>query len=143
MMIKDIIKTDNYLLLVSDKKIKEGEYYVSWEDYYSPPRYVIYVLSSDLNGDSPKKIIAHLPLNNSPELEGVPYLPKIVDEVEKLADDIPYQVGVSRDDQIQIWMDGYNKSKETNKYTDEDMLKLMYATIELLEKEDGEPLGIL
>jgi hypothetical protein len=46
----NIIKTDNYLLLVSD----------------------------EIN-------IAHLPLNNSPVLEGLPLLPPLEDDVEKLA----------------------------------------------------------
>ena len=45
-----------HLYITSDEEIKEDEYYLSWQDYFSPPKFVIYVKSSGVNGDG-KKII--------------------------------------------------------------------------------------
>lgn len=70
-MEKTIVKTDNYLLVVDDSEIQYDDYYVTWDNNYNPPRYEIYVKVSGLNGKNPKKIIAHLPLNDSRVLEGV------------------------------------------------------------------------
>ena len=44
------------IYITSDEEIKEDDYYLSWENYYNPPKYVIYVKSSGVNGDG-KKII--------------------------------------------------------------------------------------
>jgi hypothetical protein len=49
-------KTAQHLYIISDEEIKEDEYYLSWQDYYNPPRYVIYVKSTGVNDDG-KKII--------------------------------------------------------------------------------------
>jgi hypothetical protein len=73
-MEKTIVKTDNYLLVVDDSEIQYDDYYVTWDNNYNPPKYEIYVMVSGVNGENPKKIIAHLPLNDSPVLEGVPLL---------------------------------------------------------------------
>jgi hypothetical protein len=65
------IETPDYILAVSDEKIKNDEYYVSWETNSSTEpkeRWVIYVKSTGLNGNTPKKIIAYQPKNNAPEL---------------------------------------------------------------------------
>jgi hypothetical protein len=134
-MTQPIIKTDNYLLVVDDSEIKnwylddvgvvrkattwDSEYWSVRKDY--------------------KKIIAHLPLNppfiygytNSPVLEGVPLLPPLEDEVEKLADEL-YLEKSNRINDSEIrgyivsatkggFIDGYNKAKEKYKYTEEDM----------------------
>jgi hypothetical protein len=68
-----IIKTENYLLIVDDSEIKEGNTYI---------RIDTELLFSSLKGSNPhivekycKKILAHLPLNNSPILDGVDLLP--------------------------------------------------------------------
>lgn len=85
-----IIETPDYMLAVSDEEIKKDEYYVSLETNFATEpkeRYVIYVKSTGLNGLNPKKIIAHLPLNNASLLEGVmllPDLPKKLSEKELL-----------------------------------------------------------
>ena len=74
----DIIPTKNYLLIVDDSEIKEGDWYLSidqsirkadcaWDNIYGPCPH--------------KKIISHLPLNNSPILEDVDLLPPLEDEV--------------------------------------------------------------
>lgn len=76
-MKKELIKTEDYLLVVDDSKIKEDDYRVNIQRYY--------VKLADKEGldyynkrsDVFKKAIAHLPLNDSPILEGVPLLPPL------------------------------------------------------------------
>ena len=65
----DIIKTDDYLLIVDQSEIKEGDFLWS----FSNTRIVVAVKSTELYIHS-KKIIAHLPLNGSSILEGVDLL---------------------------------------------------------------------
>ena len=61
-----------------------------------------------------KKIISHLPLNNSPLLEGVDLLPPLKDD-ETIC---PYP----EEKQNAIdWHNGYTKAKEKYKYTEEDI----------------------
>jgi hypothetical protein len=48
--------SNQHIYITSDEEIKEDEYYLSWQDYYNPPRYVVYVKSSGINGNG-KKII--------------------------------------------------------------------------------------
>jgi hypothetical protein len=70
-MTHNIIKTENYLLVVDDSDIKEGKTLLS-------KRGIIHTNIGWNYGD--KVIIAHLPLNNSPVLEGVSLLPPLEDE---------------------------------------------------------------
>jgi hypothetical protein len=65
-----IIKTENYLLIVDESDIKKCTYCYDETNkrlffYEGPLRY------------NYKKVVAHLPLNNSPILEGVDLLPEI------------------------------------------------------------------
>ena len=121
-----IITTDNYLLVVDDSEIKENNY-VYVEGHVKPQM----CKGFENNGDvlcynnlpyikeKTKKVISHLPLNNSPILEGVDLLPPFEDEVEKFAKEwndkgeftSPYSFKA-----------GYNKTKEKYKYTEEDVL---------------------
>jgi hypothetical protein len=121
-----IIKTDKYLLVVDDSEIKENNY-VYVEGHVKPQM----CKGFENNGDvlcynnlpyikeKTKKVISHLPLNNSPILEGVDLLPPLEDEVEKFAKEwndkgeftSPYSFKA-----------GYNKFKEKYKYTEEDVL---------------------
>ena len=83
-MTHKLIKTDNYLLVVDDSGIEVGDYY--WNKEYPSQVYKRhhYNTFSDY-----KKIIAHLPLNGSPILEGVDLLPPYSrhqeDGIEELA----------------------------------------------------------
>ena len=72
----NIIETENYLLIVSDEEIKAGNFYLLI------PENIVKLSRSGLptNIREWAKIIAHLPLNNSPVLEGVPLLPPLEDE---------------------------------------------------------------
>lgn len=121
-----LIKADNYLLVVDDSEIKRC-YWFYLDDAVVVARY-----NESKPVSSAKKIIAHLPLNGSSILEGVPLLPPYSrhqeDGIEELA---------------QEWCDkgeltsaysfkaGYNKAREKYKYTEEDMRKA------LLVKHDG------
>jgi hypothetical protein len=140
-MTHNIIKTDNYLLVVDDSEIKEGNYFFFKEGI------VTKVYKSDsveqkvsienfehdrvFNYKKCKKIIAHLPLNNSPALQGVDLLPPLEDEVEKLAEEFKSsykKVGVT-DYEISSFIVGYNKAKEKYKYTEEQLKTAIHKAI--------------
>jgi len=119
---KNIIKTDNYLLVVSDEEIKEGDcvidnvgrIWIKMEDCF------VKAAKDNAYGKS-YKIIAHLPLNNSPILEGVDLLPPLEDEVDKLADELTSHLAFPEERRYGIYI-GYNKAKEKYKYTEDDMI---------------------
>lgn len=67
-----LIKTENYLLIVSNE-IEVGDYITD--------KYNVWVWQDDSSLLGRKKVIAHLPLNNAPYLEGVDVLPKIGNEI--------------------------------------------------------------
>jgi len=95
-MTHKIIKIDNYLLIVDDSEIKEGDWFMAnqgahkcirVEENTSCPFITLNNKGKEVGHFKTWKnnIIAHLPLNNSPILEGVPLLPPLEDDVEKLA----------------------------------------------------------
>lgn len=117
-MLHKIIKTDNYLLVVDDSEVKEGDWlygYMNNNTFQANKLAHLYINS--------KKIIAHLPLNNSPILEGVDLLPPIEDDVEKLA--YKYNPVMKLDNEFirAGFKAGYNKAKEKYKYTEDDLMK--------------------
>lgn len=124
-MKKELIKTDKYLLVVDDSEIKVGDWVIETRNglnelHFTNSRYVI-------NKHIQKKVIAHLPLNNSPILEGVPLLPPLEDDVEKLAEDL-FDKGSDNllhpQYQMRTFFNiGYNKAREKYKFTQEDMKK--------------------
>jgi hypothetical protein len=109
-MTHNIIKTHNYLLIVSDEEIKEGDWhmYSNKDGSLNGPYGFRRFLHNDyrcLNAYKCKKLISHLPLNNSPVLKGVPLLPPLEDG-ETMC---PYP----EEKQNAIdWHNGYNKAKE-------------------------------
>lgn len=119
----DIIKTDNYLIIVDDSEIKEGDYRINiqrgyvklveeTDDYYNQ------------RNDVFKKVIAHLPINNSPILEGVDLLPPLEqeDSIYKLFQEDSFDIVI---DDFNTYKSGYNKAKEKYKWTDEDVIKIV------------------
>jgi hypothetical protein len=135
-MIHELIQTDNYLLIVDDSEIK-------YDDHYIDENKFLYMLKngSMVKYKSAKKVIAHLPLNNSPIIEGVDLLPPIEDEGEELAKKkypthiqpkvrtlagSRYDVDVNYSER-QAYIQGYTKAKEKYKYTEEDLRKVMDA----------------
>jgi hypothetical protein len=121
----DIIKTDNYLLIVSDEEIKNVKpYYGKWhyEIGVAINKFPTYL--TDLNVC--RLIIAHLPLNNSPILEGVDLLPPLEDDVERFSSDYTEEWCGKRRVDVYIhdaFKTGYNKAKEKCKWTNEDMIE--------------------
>lgn len=125
--------TDNYILITSDEEIKEGDYTYNGTD--TPYCWTINDVEDSLynpgavDGNGCKKIIAHLPLNNAPQLEGVPLLPPLPsgeDDVRKLADtsweainngDIHDELFYKKGYTI-----GHQTCKENYRFTEEDML---------------------
>ena len=72
--------TPNYLLVVDDSEIKEDCIAI-----HLGPLGEQEIVTANGECKLDKKIIAHLPLNESPILEGVDLLPPLEDEVEELA----------------------------------------------------------
>jgi hypothetical protein len=74
-MTHNIIKTENYLLVVDDSEIKYDDHFI---DEYK----MLYMLKTESTEKykSVKKVISHLPLNEAPILEGVPLLPPLEDD---------------------------------------------------------------
>jgi hypothetical protein len=114
-----LIKTDNYLLVGSNDDLRRGWFYcVRKNDIFQDEGEDVHCCNGDI------RITAHLPLNNSPILEGVDLLPPMEDDVEKLADKL-----ISCSDFIdvllvkEVWKSGYNKAKEKYKYTEKDIIE--------------------
>jgi len=128
-MTHKLIKTQNYLLVVDDSEIKEGDtIYEDMSGIFSPYE----------KGDvveNPKKIIAHLPLNGAPILEGVDLLPPYSrhqeDGLDELAQEWVFDINGHKwsnnddtgGDNYGSFKAGYNKAREKYKYTKEDMRK--------------------
>lgn len=115
-----ITNTGDYLLIVNDSEIKEGDWVA---DFRLDGRILVSKWNEEDYEDGfffdAKKIIAHLPLNNSSILEGVDLLPQIEDEVEKLAKNFAKESGERYS--YEDFKAGYNKAKEKYKYTEEDI----------------------
>jgi hypothetical protein len=102
----------------------------------------------------------HLPLNNAPILEGVPLLPPLEDDVEKLemeyfielekrrevAKNFTGQVAgrhpdaFSHSEMIYMnrgYIEGYNKAKEKYKFTKEDLFMLAAKVVNDIAKNKG------
>jgi len=156
----EIIYTEDYALIVSDEKPIEEQYFL-FEPYslvfkadsteYGEDAInthgVEYVESftddRQFNVRYCKTVIGHRPLKDAPVLEGVSLLPefsKEEDDVEKVAKkEYPStNTHLDRLDEADgnayyrsIFKKGYNKAKETYKYTEDDLRKA------LLIKHDG------
>jgi hypothetical protein len=120
-MAHKLIKTENYLLVVDDNKDIEEN---MWTVKEGKVREVSY-----LGQDNGYAIIAHLPLNGSPILEGVDLLPPYEDVellIKDALSDLPknldktnlYALGFTEGR-----ISGYNKARQKYKYTEEDMRK--------------------
>jgi hypothetical protein len=167
-MTHKIIKTDGYLLVVDDSEIKVGDF--CYDEEADPGHNnqkgvtkCLRTASDSYWNKHCKKIVYHLPLNNSPILEGVPLLPPLEDELEKLemeyfielekrrevAKNFTGQVAGRHPDAFghseimhmnRGYIEGYNKAKEKYKYTEEDLIKCWNAsrdyTIVLRESND-------
>ena len=132
-MTHKLIHTPNHLLVVDDSEIKEGDWClddcnVEFKVIEKGHAGLLRSTGVTFVEAACKKIIAHLPLNGSPILEGVALLPPLEDDVEKLADDLyPIQIEDDWDKNKQYrdeFIEGYNKAKEKYKYTEEQMKRI-------------------
>jgi len=120
-MKKELIKTTGYLLVVDGSEIQEGDYRMNIQRGYVK---LVDDASEYYNrrNDVFKKVIAHLPLGNSPILEGVPLLPPFEQEDDEkilFANEIENMLEYDRG----RWygrIEGYNKAKEKYNFTEED-----------------------
>lgn len=106
----NIIKTDNYLLVVDESEIKEGDYRVNIQRGYvklvdDAPEYY------NQRNDVFKKVIAHLPLNGSPILEGVELLPPLEQEDDEKLVREHFELDKELNNPSSFKA-GYNKAKE-------------------------------
>jgi hypothetical protein len=140
-MKNEIIYTDDYALIVSDEHIKDvrphkGKYHL--EDGLTINKFPDYL--TDLGAC--KLIIAHRPLTDAPILEGVPLLPEISQEdavVELALRTYPF--GNSERNAL---ITGYNKAKETYKYTEDDLIAVWNIAFEegvSLDDEINDPVS--
>ena len=123
----DLIKAYDYLLVVSDEEIKEGDWFITDDGR-------IEISAPDWKArEWHRKIIAHLPPNNSSILEGVDLLPPLPqgDDVEKLSENFLKDLQVastSVNRSVKLGFEvGYNIAKETYKYTEDDIQKAFIA----------------
>lgn len=117
---------DKYLLVVDNKRATEfkGFYYVPNEDRVAN---FIYPHNENLHKVfEAYKILAHLPINGSPELSGVDWLPELPEEdctAEKLAKEYckHTQTELLASGQYDGFVEGY-KAASQKRYTEEDIL---------------------
>lgn len=114
------IITKDYLLLVNlNTNIKDNDTYLSLEGKILP------FSGKNVLGDNFKAdiVVAHVPLNNAPELEGVPLMPEFEENVVHLA--IEYfkekDVPIVDDGSLQIVHWGLGYKANTAKWSDEDI----------------------
>jgi hypothetical protein len=145
-MTHPIIKTENYLLVVDDSEIKEGDWFMANQGAHkcirvdentSCPFITLNNKGEEIGHFKTWKnnIIAHLPLNNSPILEGVPLLPPLEDEAigQPLVD---YVNSKHTQEECIGFIAGYNKAREKYKYTEENILIIRNKLVSMLPKGD-------
>lgn len=131
-MTHKLIKTDNYLLVVDDNKDIEEN---MWTVKDGKVREVSY-----LGQDNGYAIIAHLPLNGLPILEGVDLLPPYHQE-DGLEDAvIRFKESYSKfgvtDFELSAFSVGYLQAREKYKYTEEDVRKAITMARDLEDWQD-------
>jgi hypothetical protein len=123
-----LIKTEDYLLVVSDEPITLD---TKW--YYDTHLKDVRSTGGAQYGENSitKKVLAHLPLNDAGHLAGLDVLPEIDYDLH-INDAIGYAGSEGHPDphafsekQIGLlhgYVEGFEKARETYKYTEEDML---------------------
>ena len=123
----EIIYTEQYALIVSDEKVVEGDTLFCTEI----KNLMIGGITSEqlryLDSEIFKKVIAHRPLTDAPILEGVPLIPLFSrcqeDGAENAVSEFKKTYGSlgAADYELSAFSKGYNKAKETYKYTEENL----------------------
>lgn len=128
----DIIKTDDYLLVVDESEIKEGDW------VFNAYQKQTYRFNAGSGVGLCKKIIAHLPLNGSPILKGVDLLPPLEVDNSLGTPLVQYIFEKHNQDRVMGFCDGYNKAKEKYKYTEEDMYMLAAFVTDFIAGRKGD-----
>jgi intein/homing endonuclease len=142
-----LVHTPNYLIVVDESEIRVGDWVM---EYQTNPNTISKTLNDEqgelhfINGEYviakniQKKVIYHLPLNNTPTLEGVPLLPPLEDDEYDFAE-IFYNICKATIEHFDDWVEAkdYNKSKtkEEYKYTEEDIKTAFEASKKLVNYE--------
>jgi len=135
-MTHKLIHTPDYLLVVDNSEIKEGDWClddcnVEFKVIEKGHAGLLRSTGVTFVEAACKKIISHLPLSNSPILEGVNLLPPLEqeDDVERLIK-IEQEASYKQGKGTISWYEQekrkeyYNKAKEKFKYTEEDMKRI-------------------
>jgi hypothetical protein len=145
-MKQEIIYTEYYALIVSDEKMKKGDFNVPSDfdrtsDISITSEEDLEVVNDRFNGY--KKVIAHKPLTDAPILKGVPLLPEFSKEedVEEIASTL-FRNKIDNleeihSDYILGFQEGHRKAKETYKYTEEDLINLVQKGHEIYNEGLG------
>ena len=121
-MTHEIIKTENYLLVVDESEIKENDWVINEnKNIAKADENFIFNCSHEFDKFW-RKIIAHLPLNNAPFLEGVDVLPPL-DNIRYDFAEMFYNILKATYPRFDEWVEAieYNKAREKYKYTEEDI----------------------
>jgi hypothetical protein len=133
-MEQEIIYTEHYALIVSDEKIVEGSfiYETNIGEVSKVDKWYCEIVDKGVKVEPSVKVIAHRPLTDAPILEGVPFLPEFgkEDDVKKISLEMgkEFYIGGNYDFENGV-RKGYNKAKETYKYTEEDLRKAIEMAI--------------
>lgn len=118
-MKQKLVKTQNYLVVVSDSEIMMDDYYL--DDTNGVRVAITEAESYWTHRKNYKKVIAHLPLNDSSILEGLPLLPPLqIIEIGK-EEFVEYIQEKHNQERCVGFMDGYNKAREKYKFTERDL----------------------
>jgi hypothetical protein len=139
----ELVHTDNYMLLVSDEEIKEGDWvYNRGIETFLQVKNIwidkIDFLNSNLETF---KVVAYQPKGNVPELD-LPLLPETVvkDDVENLAEKYfpDYPDGIVTNE-IKVLREGFIKGYKaaTKKYSEEDLINLVAYIANFEDETDG------
>jgi hypothetical protein len=131
----DLIKTNEYLLICDDSEIKDGDKVLynnrdilttlQFDTWFTKWDFVEKIIPPANYIRNCKKIIAHLPLNGAPVLEGVPVLSSLSeeDDVKELFKE-EYEQARKRGSQDYAegyyggLLDGYEQARKKYKYTE-------------------------
>ncbi len=156
----ELIKTEHYLLVVSDEEIEDGNFIYETNIGEVSRVDIKYceLLKTGVKVEPFVKVLAHLPLNGAEHLEGVDLLPPIPKEqydIEQMA--IEHSVSelsmypetsstLTESEVLRLrslieahsyrgFKKGCNKAKETYKYTEEDMQRSLLKMAQKCREE--------
>jgi hypothetical protein len=147
----DIIQVHNYLLAVVNDRKRGWFYCVRTKSFFHDEGEDVLCCNGDLS------VEAHLPLNGANIIENLPLLPPLEqeDDVNKLAEneyreypnnpkdkpDWHYNKDIHCHKKRKAFIKGYNKSRETYKYTEDD-LRMAIQMAQIQKFDEGKYVGL-